>query len=218
MGGAPKPYNRSLLVACVTGVVKFVYVRLTPVPYLRRLYDWRHKASSESRQEFHPARLAEVYIIAFLALLIVLFAALPRSCAWLTVTFAGFRLYDVLFATMRDVFVLPDGFKNDEGEYIPHRGFRRWIICALINLATTVVAFASAYYRFGNEFNPSIAGRMTALYYSVVTMTTLGYGDIKPATEWGQGLVVVQLAFFVLYVLLMLPMVLSAVRAKDLRF
>ncbi|HSF87693.1 MAG TPA: potassium channel family protein [Acidimicrobiia bacterium] len=38
-------------------------------------------------------------------------------------------------------------------------------------------------------------GTGSVLYFSVVTMTTLGYGDLSPATDLGQSLVMIQTLF-----------------------
>lgn len=44
------------------------------------------------------------------------------------------------------------------------------------------------------ESGPAVRGLFHALYFSVVTMTTLGFGDIHaaPDSPWGQGLLMVQ--------------------------
>ena len=52
------------------------------------------------------------------------------------------------------------------------------ITAALLLLIYAV--FGSLY--LGNEFSPPIKDLVTALYYSVVTMSTVGYGDITPRT------------------------------------
>jgi uncharacterized protein YjbI with pentapeptide repeats len=39
---------------------------------------------------------------------------------------------------------------------------------------------------------PAAEGFMTSLYYSVVTFSTLGFGDITPKTGWGQMVVIVE--------------------------
>ena len=50
------------------------------------------------------------------------------------------------------------------------------ITSALLLLIYAV--FGSLY--LGNQFSPPIKDPVTALYYSVVTMGTVGYGDITP--------------------------------------
>jgi len=56
---------------------------------------------------------------------------------------------------------------------------------SLFAIASIVMLVAYAVlgsYLLGPEFKPPIADLVTALYYAVVTMTTIGYGDIVPTT------------------------------------
>jgi voltage-gated potassium channel len=70
---------------------------------------------------------------------------------------------------------------------LAHRSFSRSSLAASTLFAITAVlllliyaVFGSLY--FGNEFSPPIKDLIAALYYSVVTMGTVGYGDIVPKT------------------------------------
>jgi len=59
--------------------------------------------------------------------------------------------------------------------------------------ASTLFAFTSVFmlllyatfgaYYLGSQFHPQISDLMTALYYAMVTMSTVGYGDITPQTS-----------------------------------
>lgn len=67
------------------------------------------------------------------------------------------------------------------------RRFDRSSIAASTLFALTSVAMLLMYATFGSyylgaEFKPHIADLVTALYYSMVTMSTVGYGDIVPVT------------------------------------
>jgi hypothetical protein len=53
------------------------------------------------------------------------------------------------------------------------------------------------------------ATRINALYFSFVTMTTLGYGDFVPGSEGTRGIVMWQLVSGVLLFILAFPMVIS---------
>lgn len=52
-----------------------------------------------------------------------------------------------------------------------------------INSIVMLIGYATfgAYY-IGQEFDPPITDLMSAFYWSIVTMSTVGYGDISPAT------------------------------------
>jgi voltage-gated potassium channel len=67
------------------------------------------------------------------------------------------------------------------------RHFDRSSVAASTLFALTSVAMLLMYATFGafylgTEFKPPIHGLITALYYAMVTMSTVGYGDITPQT------------------------------------
>ncbi|TAN24330.1 MAG: potassium transporter [Acidobacteria bacterium] len=55
------------------------------------------------------------------------------------------------------------------------------IFAVISSLLLLLYAVFGALY-FGNQFNPPIHDPVTALYYAIVTMGTVGYGDITPHT------------------------------------
>ena len=68
------------------------------------------------------------------------------------------------------------------------RSLGRWLVVILAVAAVFKALFAVVGVRI-NEYDPGI---VTYLYYSVVTLTTLGYGDIVPNSTLGQILVIVE--------------------------
>ena len=68
------------------------------------------------------------------------------------------------------------------------RQFDRSSVAASTLFAVTSVAMLMMYatfgaYYLGGEFKPEITDLVTATYYAIVTMSTVGYGDITPQTS-----------------------------------
>ena len=57
-----------------------------------------------------------------------------------------------------------------------------------------------------------VTNPISSLYYSIVTVTTLGYGDILPINATGQILVILELIFSFILVILIIGVLISGVR------
>jgi len=65
-----------------------------------------------------------------------------------------------------------------------------------------------------NDLNPLLLTPRLALYFSLVTMTTVGYGDYVPAGHVGRTLAALQLTTVVLFLVFLLPALVSAFSAE----
>src|SRR5262245_6843860 len=73
----------------------------------------------------------------------------------------------------------------------------------LLLLEIVIVAFATAYYMIAESTHDQIAGigtRLDSLYFTIVTMATVGYGDIHAVGQFARGLVTVQIVFNLIFV------------------
>ncbi|MGH8270845.1 MAG: NAD-binding protein [Gammaproteobacteria bacterium] len=69
---------------------------------------------------------------------------------------------------------------------------------ALISLIGIFAVFAYGtfgMFLLGNQFEPPIKSLITALYFSVETLSTVGYGDYHPVTLFAQGYVITLIVF-----------------------
>jgi len=84
----------------------------------------------------------------------------------------------------------------------------RSVVVALWSYAESILAFATLYLQC-QCLNRFLNSATQALYFSAVTATTVGYGDIHPEDVRGEQLVLAQLAVSLLYVLFALNILLS---------
>src|SRR5690606_2763025 len=74
------------------------------------------------------------------------------------------------------------------GLFLAWRQFDRSSVAASTLFAVTSVVMLLMYatfgaYYLGGDFDPQITDLVTALYYAMVTMSTVGFGDITPQTS-----------------------------------
>lgn len=85
---------------------------------------------------------------------------------------------------------------------------------AVANLVQIVSWFAVLVVRFGEEFEPIVQDYCTALYFSAVTFTTTGFGDIEPSTLRGRTIVLLEIVYFIIMLALKLPVAISVLRVE----
>ena len=80
----------------------------------------------------------------------------------------------------------------------------------IVLLQVVTIAFSLAYYSLAvhaqGQFE-GIATRLDALYFTLATMTTAGFGDIRPMGQLARGLVSAHLAFDVVFLALLATLV-----------
>jgi len=85
----------------------------------------------------------------------------------------------------------------------------------LLLLEIVVVAFATAYYMLAESTSHQMAGvdtRLDSLYFTIVTMATVGYGDVHAVGQFARGLVTVQIVFNLIFVGALTSLVTSRMR------
>ncbi len=129
--------------------------------------------------------LSEFYVTLRFVILCLVFVACSRIPQWLCYTVAFYCIIDGLNYRLCIIFV--DRYDKNWGL----RSLNRSLILLLINYCELIVGFAILYLVSGSVgFSESqlITSRSEALYFSAVTITTLGYGDIKPIEPFGRWL------------------------------
>lgn len=152
---------------------------------------WHQYAQALAQGDFEvPARLLPPLLIGG-GMLIMAFGLLTRSrLAWTMAT---------LLAITGGVSLLFDEHSQSNlllayfvlmvvGMGFAWRQFDRSSVAASTLFAVTSVVMLMLYatfgaYYLGDQFKPAIADLVTASYYAIVTMSTVGYGDITPQTS-----------------------------------
>jgi voltage-gated potassium channel Kch len=160
---------------------------LTPAVIIKGIFDrWNMRS-----------RAVEVYVVAkLLVLLFILFywgANHLTSFVVTTVLLVELSLY--LFGV---IFL--------HKYWGPLTSIERSIFLMIINFIEIVVGFSIIYLNIGGICigEEVISSPIDALYFSVVTITTLGYGEILPKTEAGKIAVMLQVCLAVLFFAVML--------------
>lgn len=143
------------------------------------------------------ARFSEMYVLAHLCLSIaclplLAYLSIPSPIETIVLCFAAYRIFETVLANI----VI---FLSVEPKL---SGIRRSIVLLFHNYIEILFWFACIYllrpqyFDYGEDLKNLVATPLEqtirSLYFSVVTMTTLGYGDIKPAEDIGRVIVSIQ--------------------------
>jgi hypothetical protein len=156
---------------------------------------------------------AEIWVI-FLLFLQILCYYFPGWGKWL-VLISIYVLFNIFLSAANDLIENPVINKFQKCSYfIEIRNPVRWLLLSTINIAQIVLSFGLLFLVYGVQFEPQITDSTTAIYQSLITFTTLGYGEIIPVCNFGKKIVILELSYFLLFLVLKLPAVLSAFEVK----
>ncbi|MEK8181195.1 potassium channel family protein [Flavobacterium buctense] len=93
------------------------------------------------------------------------------------------------------------------------RSYKRSMLLLFFNYLEVVIAFG-VFYTLGNNTNIPFGHWSDAIYFSLMTSNTIGYGDYYPVTTFGKFLASVQAMFFLSFVILFLNFFSTKVKSK----
>lgn len=164
----------------VTFLEKFFMTLLLVRTYI----DWGYLLRKYVVTEKGESQFIEWYV--FVSLLVLVIALCLPMPFWLEVVIGiliGWEIIGFLFVPLR--IVLVDRYAKDWAPY----SYNRSLIFLFVNYCEMVIGFAYMYRHFNLVRWPDCAKPLTALqslYFSVVTITTLGYGDLRPISRLGR--------------------------------
>lgn len=85
----------------------------------------------------------------------------------------------------------------------------RTVLGTFLTFTYQVIGFAVFFVASENHFHRKIEGILDAIYFSFVTITTLGYGEIKPITPWGKLLIVFELLAGLYFLVIIISIIAS---------
>ena len=141
------------------------------------------------------------------ALSVVLSPLCPEHCWALALLIWGAVRVVEIFVYQINVLLWDPRRARQEGKEYRLLGYRRSLVLSLHNYAEMVLWFAAIHGLFRQHFEDPghvLTHALGCLYFSVVTITTLGYGDVTPTDSFGWLLVVVQTGLGVFMALLIL--------------
>ncbi|MFT7542935.1 MAG: hypothetical protein ACI9K5_003917, partial [Gammaproteobacteria bacterium] len=134
---------------------------------------------------------------------LLLFPKMPVVIQGVAVACAYFRIIEITSTGIR-LYLLPR-----PGEGAPILRFGRSVTVATLQVSMLVLAFAILYLADGGVMQGDVPLRtpVEAGYFSVVTITTLGFGDFLPVSTHARILVILQLLSGILMVMGFMPLV-----------
>ena len=137
----------------------------------------------------------------------------------LTLFLNGFRLWE-LFIINFWMFLFMQGATSPKVEMKEKESDIRLFLLLVVQYFTVVICFAGIfrYWFLTRQFFFPVQIKtfdfMDSIYFSLVTITTLGYGEIYPLTTLGKGLVLIELSFGLFFILLFLTTISSKIKFK----
>lgn len=97
--------------------------------------------------------------------------------------------------------------------FVRPRSYKRSMLLLFFNYLEVVIAFG-VLYTLGQNTNIPFQHWTDALYFSLMTSTTIGYGDYYPVTTYGKFLASVQALFFISFVILFMNFFFTKAKSK----
>lgn len=93
--------------------------------------------------------------------------------------------------------------------------YKRSILYILINFFEIITTFALLYLNFSDFHACEPLTPFRAFYFSFITATTIGFGDIYPVSNWGIGFVIVQAILSLMFLIMFFTYFTSQLSARE---
>jgi hypothetical protein len=121
-------------------------------------------------------------------------------------------VYGLIYLMLETVLYIPTLiFASDL--FSKPRSYKRSMLLLFFNYLEIVFSYA-VIYTCGNYLNKQFTHWFDAVYFSIITSSSIGYGDFYPETTFGKVLVSSQALLFLFFVILFLNFFSSKIKAK----
>lgn len=93
-------------------------------------------------------------------------------------------------------------------QYKVHNFFRKTLLI-LLSYIEIIILYSVLILNYGNDFSCKINDSISVIYYSVITITTVGYGKIYPVKEHTQIIIVSEILLGMIILVIALSRMLS---------
>lgn len=123
-----------------------------------------------------------------------------------------FILYTMVYLLLETVLYIPTLiFASDL--FTRPRSYKRSMLMLFFNYMEIIFSFA-VLYTHGNNMNKPFTHWFDAIYFSIVSSNSIGFGDYYPITIFGKILVSIQAMFFLSFVVLFLNFFSTKLKSK----
>ena len=125
----------------------------------------------------------------------------------LLIIYAIIRIIELVVYQMRVLLI--DQFKSNDYAL---RGYRRILVLSLMNYFEILAWFALFYHKWAHWFDDRLQVLHTAigsLYFSLVSMSTLGYGEVLPLNNYARLLIFFQIIIGIFLLILIISRIIS---------
>lgn len=123
-----------------------------------------------------------------------------------------FVLYLMVYLLLETVLYVPTLiFASDL--FSRPRSYKRSMLMLFFNYIEIVISFA-VLYAYGQNMNRPFTHWFDAIYFSVVSSNSIGFGDYYPITTFGKVLVSIQAMFFLSFLILFLNFFSTKIKSK----
>lgn len=216
-----------LIVSCIKKILKFL-IPLGIIEIIYCFYEFlknpfcRRNSSEKDKNDKNLQNVKDrLIILSLLTLLILLFYPFFRPFyrysyyPSIVLFFIIWRLAEIPVYQLSIIFVNRDAL-------IKTSSFSRSIALFLINVSEVISIYAILYLSFGaigyNNDTEAIKKPFEALYFSIITISTTGFGDIIPRSRCGRILAFSEIAIGILLFVIFFGIFISRWKSKDDRF